>query len=217
MAKANVWISANDRNVYTNGALDSTGGSIEWRGWSGDSWSYVASPNDGYVFDHWGYTIGGGPNDGDPNPTVSGETISGSGQYEKKIGDGTSGYTIKVDAYFVSSGGHGGPDGPGEEGERHTLTTSVAPNDKCGEVSPSGTTTYESGEVVSVSARETDSAYEFDHFTVDGSENRSNPITVTMDSDHVVVANFSLNYHGILHSPSAGSIICDQYGNILCI
>lgn len=217
MAKANVWIGANDRDVYTDGSRDGRGGYIEWVGWSGDTWTFNAVPNEGYSFDHWDWTVSGGPNDGSSDPNVNGLTISGSGQYEKKIGDGQSGYSIKIDAYFISyGGGGGGEDGPDEK--HYTLTTYVSPNSKCGAVSPSGTNRYKEGTTVTVSATETDSAYQFDHFVVDGSRRDSRTVSVTMDHDHTVVAVFSLKYHGILFSPSAGgAILCDQSGNILCI
>jgi hypothetical protein len=71
---------------------------------------------------------------------------------------------------------------------KHKLTISVGEGN--GTTSPApGTYEYDEGSTVSVTAYPA-VLYAFDHWTLDGSSSTANPITVTMDRDHTLVAYF---------------------------
>lgn len=124
--------------------------------------------------------------------------------------EGAQSGVLTVKAVFTTGGGGGGepPVIPG----KYILTTKVRPNRKCGTINPSvGYHYYNSGTTVTVSASATDRAYKFKHLLVDGSTVLA-PITqVVMNSNHTVIAEFELKYHGNLYTPSdGGKILCSS-------
>lgn len=87
--------------------------------------------------------------------------------------------------------------------DKYTLTTSVSPSGS-GTVSPSSGT-YNSGSSVKLTATPS-SGYKFDYWTDDAS-GTSNPITITMNSNKSVTANFSkipIQYYTLSVSVASG-------------
>ena len=94
----------------------------------------------------------------------------------------------------------------------HTLTASVNPANS-GTISDgnnniSGATTYNHGTSVTLTANAA-TGYTFQNWTIDGSTVSDASTTITMDQDHTVVANFTLNTYTVQvsASPSNGGTV----------
>ena len=196
--------------VYTDGVRSNAGGRVPWPGWGGSgSFTLVAEPNAGYHFDHWDYSGSGyiPGEDWTSHVSVSGATLSVGGTYEKEIGDGSVPITITVRAYFASD----------DEPEPQVFLTVAKVG--AGSVAPAvGRHAYARGSVVRLSATETDAAYGFDHWIIDGARIDSPTTSVTMSADRSATAYFELKYHGILYSPSSGGrVLCSEAGSVMRI
>ena len=87
----------------------------------------------------------------------------------------------------------------------YNLTTSVSPSG-AGSVSPSGTNDYEQGTSVSITAT-ANAGYTFTNWTVNGSTRTGNPISVTINSNTTVVANFTRNQYTLTATTSGGGTV----------
>ena len=81
------------------------------------------------------------------------------------------------------------------------LTTSVSPSNSgsitCSPMSDGGA--YDYGTSVQLTATPS-TGYTFQNWTIDGSTVTGNPATITMDADHNVVSNFTLNSHNVTYT-----------------
>lgn len=89
----------------------------------------------------------------------------------------------------------------------HTLTASVNPSNSGtisdGNSNVSGNVTYNHGTSVSLTANAA-TGYTFQNWTIDGSTVSGASTTITMDQDHTVVANFTLNQYTVTLNVGTG-------------